>query len=344
MITDLATATSPASHLALAPFELYQRPLLIVGVLDRLEYQGNQAHGYSWQEEDGHVSTNGSYPQCLSSYLERLRDEFASGLSHQLLVFDEDEEIRDIHEEIWSVPSPQKSRTTTMKTIMCDLASILLASMTDFAKSIQSAPIINTPTVSGTVGATTDILSAIPAHLSKASRTNSIGETPRSPQSEDPKWTHRMSLPVNFASNKSSRSTTPISRPSSPAPGAQTPPVLGDDMPGVAKYPTSRKTSEDRPRTHSRDRSLQQQESSNVMERVRIKQKGRVGVILASLYLLAGRWPDAARELVQSTNAARANSDYVWQAKCLDYLSVCVMMSAWAGMDFNVSVDFVLEC
>ena len=74
-------------------------------------------------------------------------------------------------------------------------------------------------------------------------------------------------------------------------------------------------------------------------EKERIKGKGRIGTIVGALYLLAGRWPDALKELVDSATVARANSDYVWLAKALDYILVTLLMYAWAGMDFKVSFN-----
>ena len=44
------------------------------------------------------------------------------------------------------------------------------------------------------------------------------------------------------------------------------------------------------------------------------------------------------KELIQSATIARGNSDYVWHAKAMDYILVCLLMYAWAGMDFRVSL------
>ena len=83
--------------------------------------------------------------------------------------------------------------------------------------------------------------------------------------------------------------------------------------------------------------------ASSLGERERNKGKGRIGIVVGAMYLLAGRWPDAAKELVQSAALARASSDYLWHAKALDYILVCLLMFAWAGMDFRVSFHQIDE-
>ncbi len=76
-------------------------------------------------------------------------------------------------------------------------------------------------------------------------------------------------------------------------------------------------------------------------ERERIKGKGRIGIVIGSLYLLAGRWPDAVKELTEGATIARANTDYLWHGKALDYLAICLVMYAWAGMEFRVSLQIL---
>ena len=58
--------------------------------------------------------------------------------------------------------------------------------------------------------------------------------------------------------------------------------------------------------------------------------------------MLAGRWPDAVRELTENAMIARTHNDHIWHAKALDYLLVCLLMYAWAGIDFRVSFQEIL--
>ena len=77
--------------------------------------------------------------------------------------------------------------------------------------------------------------------------------------------------------------------------------------------------------------------SGSFGERARNQAQSRIGIVTGSMYLLAGRWPDALRLLVDGATAAKASSDYAWYAKALDYLLVTLLMYAWAGINFEVS-------
>lgn len=58
---------------------------------------------------------------------------------------------------------------------------------------------------------------------------------------------------------------------------------------------------------------------------------------MGSLYLMAGCWPDAVKELSDGATVAKANNDHMWHGKALDYLLVICLLYAWAGLDFRVS-------
>jgi hypothetical protein len=55
------------------------------------------------------------------------------------------------------------------------------------------------------------------------------------------------------------------------------------------------------------------------------------------LYMCAGHWHEALKELVDGATRARAYSDHLWQAKALENIMVCLVLFAWSGMDFQVS-------
>ena len=144
-----------------------------------------------------------------------------------------------------------------------------------------------------------------------------------------------------FQSGRNSRSATPDSRAPSPPSRPRTPPTVAEDFSNTPSLssPSKGGASHERPRTASQDRESRKHRSESLGDRERVKSKGRIGVVIGSMYLLTGRWPDAVKELIQSANITRSNSDYVWQAKALDYLLVCLLMYAWAGMNFRVSLQ-----
>jgi hypothetical protein len=77
-------------------------------------------------------------------------------------------------------------------------------------------------------------------------------------------------------------------------------------------------------------------------DRTKNRIKGRLGVVVGTLYLQTGRWPDALKELVEAATMARASSDYLWHGKALESILLCLLMFGWAGMDFQVSYSDVI--
>lgn len=341
---DLSAALPPPTHQALVPFELYRQPLLVVGILDGLQEEGESFS----KSVGGEKSDFTGDVKSLRRSLDDLRADYPSALLHQLIIFDYEKGQESLSDGVISIPPPEKSRTTTVKTVMCDMTSRLLGEFTVFAKNIQHGQSLETPKALDAHAINDRMLSALPSHLSGSSRPGSSSDRSRSfsPIGNDSRSNHRITFPPHVTSSGNSRSVTPDGQttppPSGPPPSATT----VDEPPGDPKVPlppSPRKSSQDRSRTTSLELGSRQIRSDSLGDREKTKVKGRVGVVLGGMYLLAGRWPDAAKELVQSANITRSNSDYVWQAKGLDYLLVCLLMYAWAGMDFRVSLQKTIE-
>ncbi|KAL2039124.1 hypothetical protein N7G274_008173 [Stereocaulon virgatum] len=344
VLYDLSTTLSPPSHSALAPFEIHREPLVVVGIADgkglgadvaKENQSRRETESSSGMEE--HVS-NSNATESLSRDLHDIQREYSRALVHQLLVFDHD--FSPLPKGIHPVPSPERSRTTTVKTVMCDLTSRLLAEMTTYAKSMQALPTLESPRVPTGSAVLNGSVSALPAHMVGSSRPGSVVENPRSfsPVDDRPNPSHRMSMPAHMPSGPVSRSSTPDSRATSPPNGVRTPPTTFNEINGSSPSQSPPKSlSHMTSRAGSRDRvSANGIGAGSLGERERNKGKGRIGVVVGAMYLLAGRWPDAVKELVQSATIARGNSDYVWHAKAMDYILVCLLMYAWAGMDFRI--------
>ncbi|MCJ1385121.1 hypothetical protein MMC17_008240 [Xylographa soralifera] len=334
-IYDMATVNPSSSYLALVPFELYRESLVVIGIADGL----NNSHGDEpaapvSASVNGNGTVQGSSGD-FSQITRRLKDHYPRALVHQLFIFDCDARASSSPPDVIFVPSLEHSKTTTMKTIMCDLTALLLVEMTSYAKSLQALPTIETPKSLQDQRSSGDYIYNSNSQLDGNSRPESrISQTPTS-RSSSPAADVRHSIPshmyVAATDDVDERST---SRP--PSNGYRTPPTAVDQTNGV---PETQQPSVDkeRLRRHSRDRvAIQGFGSGSVGERARNKTKGRKGVVLGSLYLLAGRWPDALKELVESATVARSLSDHVWHAKALDYILVCLLICAWAGMDFEI--------
>lgn len=219
-----------------------------------------------------------------------------------------------------AIPPPARSKSTTMKTVMADLASQLLAEMASFARSLQELTSIETPKVPR------QNIQRPLARYSGSSRPSSADPNQPPPSmNHSQRSEHRMSMPAHVLDNPGSRSSTPSGRPNSPA----------SEPKSCPPSPPSRPV--DRPRPMSRDRaSMQGFGSNSLTERERNKGRARRHIVIGSLYLLAGRWPDAVRELVEGATVAKVNSDHVWHGKALDYMLIVCLLYAWAGLDFRV--------
>lgn len=285
----------------------------------------------------------------LRRSLDDLKADFPGALLHHLLIFDHQKGEGSLPEGVISVPTLRNSRSTTVKTIMCDMTSRLLGEFAATAKNLQAGSSVETPKASNALASNDRTLSALPSYLTSSSRASLSSDRPRSlsPAGDDSRSSHRASLPAGMPSNGASGSSAPDSRAASPASGARTLPIAVNETsqsPGAPLPLNTQESNQDRSRKASLERGHRRLRSDSLGDRDKVKAKGRVGVVLGSMYLLAGRWPDAAKELVQSANITRSNSDYVWQAKALDYLLVCLLMYAWAGMNFRVSIHHIDQC
>lgn len=351
IIYDLTTFYPPPSHVALSPFEIHREPLVIIALadgveLDHVSYRGNVRRSYT---ENGNGPPKPEHNlRELYQDLEDLRDRYPKALVHQLMLFDYVHKSADaIPEGLVVVPPPEQCRITTMKTIMCDLSSMLLAEMTTLAKSLQALSTIDSPTQlpSGKQSNGT----SWNASADETGRRNSQFSLPDqdsrsgSPAGLDRNNT-RMSMPAQLR-RADSNTSSPLGRPSTPTNGTQSSATTFDEIAGSKtgdprnplKNAPSRFATSEPVRDTSRDRvSVQGFGSNSVSERSRNRGKGRIGMVLGSLYLQAGRWGDAIKELVEAVSIAKVNLDHLWHAKALDNILVSMLMLAWSGLDFQI--------
>lgn len=290
--------------------------------------------------EQSHSSTIGwvhsqALAEVLSPVLAELQVDFPRALVHELLVFDYNDPITKLPEWMIAVPSPELTKTTTIKTIMCDLTSHLLAEMTTYAKSLQALPMVESPK---------QVLGSAPpnGHVSGlAAQMGFLAESYRQPMVESlqGRTLSRTSIPLHLAMEPRSGVSTSENRSTTSSEGTRTPPTTFDEIAmGSLNPPAASPPIQDNKRPTSQDKvTVHGFGAGSFGERERNKGKGRIGIIIGSLYLLAGRWPDAVRELTENAMIARTHNDHIWHAKALDYLIVCLLMYAWAGLDFRVS-------
>lgn len=147
ILYDLITHVPPASHLALSPFDLYREPLAVVAVADGTELRDAS---FSKRHSASGAATTITEKNIRALYqeLEDVRDAYPKALVHRAIVFDyvhpSDTDI-PMPKGLMTVPPVQDCKRTTIKTVMCDISSILLAEMTTLAKYFEAMAAIESP-------------------------------------------------------------------------------------------------------------------------------------------------------------------------------------------------------
>ena len=340
LMYDLSTTVPSRAHLALTPFEIYHEPLVVIALADGKDDFRKPSN----LEKDELGFTGGkrlndeeNFDQYLETVLE-IKSQHPTALVHQVFLFDIDTPYASIPSFLVPIHSAAASKATKMKTVMCDLTSILLAEMTSYAKSLQALPTIETPKLGNSGDTSEDYFQPTPQVnvADRQSRPSSAqGTHPSTPAGGLERSLNRQSMPTQaFSSGKPS--PDPENRSMSPSNSIPIPPITFDEINGVSGS-TSAVAERDKIRPSSRDRiSIYGSAVAHQSEPARMKARGRIAIITGSMYLLAGRWPDAVRELADGISLTRLQSDHVWQAKGLENMMVCLLMFGWAGMDFEI--------
>ncbi|KAF1917807.1 hypercellular protein-like protein HypA [Ampelomyces quisqualis] len=343
LLYDLSTSLPPASHRSLSPFELFREPLLVIGIGDASEYPWLN----SSRESDGAPQSQYEGLEDIQAAVEDIRGQFSRAYLHSLMLFDA--ETQNSHPrlppETIFVPPTSRLKTTTMKTILCDLTATLLAEMTTLARSIQALSTVASPAAQHGGGDSAPSWASSDHSTVQFSRRNS--QVPNSSISESllsgTQKDHRMSMPV-LPSTSGGPSIVDGPRAASPSrQDNRTPPTTFDEIPGVnaANVVHQANSNATKASTATKDAasdrvSIHGFGSGGVGERARNKGRGRVSIVVGTLYMCAGQWQDAVRELVDGANRARAFSDHLWHAKALENIMVCMLLFAWSGMDFQI--------
>lgn len=351
---ELVTHAPLPSHLAISPFELFREPLAIIAVAD-----GKELH----KEVIGkRTSLSGRAPtlveqnvRSLYQELEDLRDHHGKALVHQVLIFDyeapEGHEI-SMPEGIIPIPPAEKCKRTTMKGVMCDISSLLLAEMTTLAKSIEGTNFIDSPgqfsSRSNGTGWAGEEANGHPRRNSQFAHglmrsSSSSGFADKS----DPRQARMSMPPVPFKSSPSILNSGNSPRHSVVGKGSVSSiPTTFDDMAGLSDSGrTTPEPASARPDTAEGHRSSSQEKvsvqgfgSGGPNDRWRLKGKARAVIVVGSIYLQAGRWTDALRDLIEGASMARSVNDHIWHGKALELITICLFLLAWAGIEFQIPV------
>jgi len=351
LLYDLSTSFPPPTQTFLSPFEQFREPLLLIGIADAAEYVWDESRSRDDAHHDSVLQSSENDTSDIYHAIEDLREQFPKVYLHSMLMFDCPSQSRPawVPGEAILVPPQNELKTTTIKTVMCDITRVLLAEMTTLARSIHALPTVKSP-APHQVDDSSPWVNVERNNPQSARRNSQItsGLRPGSPATASQMESWRMSMPTQLPSSshagpggvEDSRTPSPTTQ------GARTPPTTFDEIPGInatsgpsrgnslASKPQARDISTDRVSIHGFG-------SGGVTERARNKGKGRVGIIIGTLYLCTGQWPEALRELSEGAAKARMFSDHLWHAKALENILVCLLLFAWAGMDFQVKTTLI---
>ncbi|KAM0452297.1 hypothetical protein ACHAO4_005507 [Trichoderma viride] len=354
MLYDLIAHVPPPSHLALSPFDLFREPMAVIAIAD------GQELGEPTINKRASMNGKGPRPiekniRALYQELEDLRDNYPKALIHRVLIFDYVSPSSEvpIPEGMAAIPPLEDSKRTTMKTVMCDVSSLLLAEMTTLGKSYEAMTAIESPggyslarqlsTTSWGPDATspTSFTSnftrrnsqfAFPPNLQRSSSASGL-MSDRSGA--------RLSLPPVPTQRPGSSVSTP-GRPSTPLKSnLSTPPLSADELPSPSssQRPESPDTQSrsDLNEDTSHDRvSVQGFGPGSANDRWRLKGKGRSSIVIGSMYLQAGRWSDSLKELGEGAAAAKSLNDHVWHGKALELILMNLLLLGWSGLNFQI--------
>ncbi|GJN75561.1 hypothetical protein PLICBS_009664 [Purpureocillium lilacinum] len=349
ILYDLITHQPPPSHLALAPFDLYREPLAVIAVADGAEMKDATFCKRLSTGGAAAASVVERNVRTLHQELEDLRDIYPKAFVHQVIIFDYAAPTGTkipIPEGLVAVPPLEDCKRTTMKTVMCDISSLLLAEMTTLAKSFEAMTSIESP---GHYSVARHMNGIAEGGLNGASRRNSQFPIPqhlsRSNSATGVDKSHaRMSMPPMATRPGAGSSSSTPARPSTPVRGglASIPmsPDDGHSAPGSGpSSPEQKMTRSDseRSRDVSRDRvSVQGFGPGGANDRWRQKGKGRTSVVIGSMYLQAGRWSDSLRELSEGAVAARSLNDHIWHGKALELILMNLFLLGWSNLEFQI--------
>ncbi|CAK3805138.1 Hypothetical predicted protein [Lecanosticta acicola] len=305
LLYRFSAAPPSDQHQHLSPFDLFREPLLVLGVVD-----GSQRSPESTHKE-------------LEDAAAYLKERHPRVVHRQLLILEgqDGDTVASSPSAAIGVANADTPNDPSLRAAICEVSARFLVELTTYATAMHASPTVQTP------GQTARSLQ----------RTTSLRETERRPDS-------RQSTPPPSVS-------TPTDEASPARPASRPPPLPAtsfDQMPGANSAHTGIARSDSRAsdqsskgkrgtRSFSPDRvSVQGFGSSASQEKARIRGKARVGIVLGSLYMMAGNWNGALGLLIEHTGKARTLGDNLWHAKGMENMLVCMILLAWSGIELQV--------
>lgn len=297
ILYNYSTSAPNPQQEQLSPFELFREPLLVLGVVDR------------HSDQDGLIGA-----EELGKAAEYLRECHSRVVYRQLLILKERGGLSEVAaDSAIRIHFSDEPNEPALKQAICELSAQFLKELSTYTQAMQASPSVQTP------GQTARSLQ----------RTSSQREQEKRPQSGH-------STPT-----KSRDPSTPIEGSKAPPFDHASPPATSFDQMASANVSRSDSRASNKSkhvrRASSQDRvPVQGFGSGTSQDKLKQRGKARVGIVTGSIYLAAGQWSEALRILVEHTNKARILADHIWHGKGLELIIVCLMLQAWAGLEFQI--------
>lgn len=297
LLFSYTTHTASDLDQQLSPFELFREVQLVLGIADGLE-----------QDEEARSKE-------LAGALEYLRESHPRVIHRHVLILPSAEAGAAANQQCVTrvAKSGDEEGGMALRDAMSEVSATFLSEFAVYAKATQASPSIQTPG-QGLRG------------LQRASSLRSNDDRPGSGSA----------TPAQSAI--ASPTDTDTSRPPSRSLRSPPPPTSFEQIQREAIDSTMLARSDSNRSKRSTRAQSQERASTQALSQAKAKDRGkaRVGIAVAHVYLMAGQWNEALRQLTEHTATARRLSDNIWHAKGLEGIVVSMLLLAWAHSEFSV--------
>ena len=332
-----------ASHLALSPFELFREPLLVIGIIDGSEYKHLIPAKNKEADDTIHIQINQSLLEITTNALTELKEKYPRALVHHLLIFnlERTEDLLNLPENIKAIRLGTPASNFDVEEFFYEMTSLLLDEMASYSKTVQASHTISSPPASINIDGSVSY-NAWPTSLtysvSQVEKTKSGQLFPISSSTSSQE--NILIIPAQVANTGNARGLHDEQRKMSVPSNKNEPATTFDEMANFSVM-TSNSVSKQKPERNtsnveSKRISVQGFGSGSHSERTRDMRQARIGSIVGQLLLLSGNWSEALNESVQSIIKCKFLDDYLWYAKGLETILICLLMQAWSGHELKV--------
>jgi hypothetical protein len=300
LLLHFTTSSASAATLQLSPYDIFREPLLVVGVVG----------GLGEEEEEARRE--------LKAAAEYLRERHPRVVHRHLLVLkdSEDETAKDRDNATVVDQFHERGHPSLVKAIHM-LSISFLRELSTYVQAMQASPSIPTP------GQTSRSLQRASwmREVETRSTANSGHGTPRNVVSPPPPGEDSASRP--------------------PSRSLASPATSFDQIPNTNAAVNALSRSDSNRGAHGREISqdrmaIQGFGTNTSTEKTKRRGKARVGIVVGSVYMMAGMWKQALQMLIEHTTQVKTLQDSLWYAKGLENIIICQLLQAWVGLGFQV--------